>query len=773
MSARTWPRDLLMGAKFSVTGGREGWARTLLTAVGVGLGVALLLFTTAIPSALDARTDRTDTRNTYTVAEQAGDDTLLIAQNDSTFHERNVVSRLVRPQGDEAPLPPGLSRFPGPGEMMVSPALAALLDSSEGKLLEPRLPYKNVGTIAEEGLIGPNELAYYAGSSTIEAGEDFVQQINGFGDAPPKEPWDPVLLLLVLIIFVVLLLPVAVFIAAAVRFGGERRDRRLAALRLVGADGATTRRIAAGEALAGAVLGLLVGLALFFAGRQLVDRVGLLETGIYPSDINPSPTLTLLVAVAVPVASVAVTLFTMRGVVIEPLGVVRVSRPPRRRLWWRLLMPLAGLALLYPMIGQDEDEQFNQWQVTGGVVLLLVGVTALLPWLVEFAVTRLGGGSVSWQLAVRRLQLGNGIAVRPVNGIAVAVAGAIALQSLFTGVESQYTKPTGADLERAQLQVLAPSQVAGSRMPEIVEHISSATGVKHAVSLASTELGDKARNPDSFVPLTVADCVSLREIARLSTCEEGDVFLLRPDPKLSDAGPSTKPGQKGFLNPHTDDDAQREAVAWTVPANAPTVDVRHDPTGYARGGIIATPSALPELAGDSLSHTTYVTLDESVPDAVEHARNAIAQADPMLVPMTLRAIQVNDRFASVQRGLMIGSTAVLLLIGASLFVSQMEQLRERRKLLAALVAFGTRRRTLGASVLWQTAVPILLGLALACTTGLALGAVLLRMVNRPVSVDWGSVAAMTGIGAAVVLIVTALSLPPLWRMMRPEGLRTE
>jgi len=32
---------------------------------------------------------------------------------------------------------------------------------------------------------------------------------------------------------------------------------------------------------------------------------------------------------------------------------------------------------------------------------------------------------------------------------------------------------------------------------------------------------------------------------------------------------------------------------------------------------------------------------------------------------------------------------------------------------------------------------------------------------------------MTGVGAAVVGVVTLLSLPPLLRMMRPEGLRTE
>ena len=84
---------------------------------------------------------------------------------------------------------------------------------------------------------------------------------------------DPVLLLLILVVFVVLLMPVGVFIAAAVRFGGERRDRRLAALRLVGADGMMTRRIAAGEALAGAVVGLVLGAGFFLIGRQAAGSV--------------------------------------------------------------------------------------------------------------------------------------------------------------------------------------------------------------------------------------------------------------------------------------------------------------------------------------------------------------------------------------------------------------------------------------------------------------------------------------------------------------------
>jgi hypothetical protein len=34
-------------------------------------------------------------------------------------------------------------------------------------------------------------------------------------------------------------------------------------------------------------------------------------------------------------------------------------------------------------------------------------------------------------------------------------------------------------------------------------------------------------------------------------------------------------------------------------------------------------------------------------------------------------------------------------------------------------------------------------------------------------------AGIAGAGAAVVLLVTALSLPALWRLMRPDGLRAE
>ncbi|WP_405879984.1 ABC transporter permease [Streptomyces sp. NBC_01136] len=772
----SWAKDLSMGVRFAVTGGREGWARVLLTAIGVGLGVALLLLTAAIPNMLQVRHDRESARTDLAYSDSGtpkAENTLLVANLDTTYRDKDVRGRGLEPEGVKAPLPPGVTKFPAPGEMLVSPALDRLLKSDGGKLLRERLPYRTVGTIGERGLVGSHELAFVAGAQKLAPQVDGarVARIDKYGaPSTPSERWDPVLLLLVLVVFVVLLMPVGVFIAAAVRFGGERRDRRLAALRLVGADSGMTRRIAAGEALAGALLGLVLGAGFFMIGRQVAGSVEILDISVFPSYLNPSLALAALVAVAVPAAAVAVTLLAMRGVVIEPLGVVRTARPPRRRLWWRLLLPLGGLAMLYPMIGQgNSNGNFNQYMVTAGVVLLLVGITALLPWVVETVVARLGSGSVSWQLAVRRLQLSSGTAARMVNGIAVAVAGAIALQMLFAGTSGAYTRSTGQDVSRVQISVDLPY---GASLADADRQLARTKGVRRTTAFSSVSLGERSKDAELNTTLTVGDCAALREMAKLPSCREGDVFTTQSadDP---DTSKLSEPGRTVYLDPVYTGGFKHRATVWTVPQGIKKAGTRVHVTGMERDGILATPSALPAEAAAAVRGEVYLNLDQSVPDVLDLVRNTMAKIDPLARDSQWFVSTESRRYSSIRTGLFVGATCVLALIGASLLVSQLEQLRERKKLLSALVAFGTRRRTLSLSVLWQTAVPVGIGLVLAAAVGLTLGAVLLKMADTPVTVDWLSVLSMTGIGALVVLVVTLLSLPPLVRMMRPEGLRTE
>ena len=175
----------------------------------------------------------------------------------------------------------------------------------------------------------------------------------------------------------------------------------------------------------------------------------------FPADVAPALVLGLLIAFAVPASAVAVTIIALRGVAIEPLGVVRKSEQRPRRLWWRLVPPAIGAALLFPLGGTITDAagSVNETQIAGSVVLILTGVALLLPWLVERIVGRLRGGPVSWQLATRRLQLSSGNASRAVSGITIAVAGAIALQMLFAVVEQTQTTndPVGKNTTRTDI----------------------------------------------------------------------------------------------------------------------------------------------------------------------------------------------------------------------------------------------------------------------------------------------------------------------------------
>lgn len=762
--------ELLLGVRLAFTGGRDGRLRAALTALGVGIGVALLLLAASVPHALQAREARGDARDDMAAGTiSAGADTLLIRSVDTDFRGQPVRGRLLRPEGPQAPKPPGVVALPRAGEVVVSPALKDLLDSPDGQLFVPRLGGAEVvGTIGEEGLIGPRELAFYLGSDTLSA--DLATRLDRFGSrgAPGRE-FGPTLILLVVIIFVVLLLPIAVFLGAAVRFGGERRDRRLAALRLVGADSGMIRRIAVGEATAGALLGVAVGGVLFALGRQLAPLIGFWNISVYARDLRPSLPLVAVIVVAVPAIAVAVALITLRGVVVEPLGVTRRATPTRRRLWWRLAVPVAGLAVLAPLLSgiRNADGPMTNYQVAVGVVLLLIGAVALLPWLIDLVVRPLRGGPVPWLLAVRRLQLDSATSARMVNGITVAVAGAIGLQMLFAVAQAENTSPTRYDPKRAQAYANI-YQVTDA--PQALATLAKTPGVAGSVGTLTTRAFVErpadvtADEPPPDVELRIGDCAALAEFIAVDSCTDGDVFIA-PGPPGSASVDAFTPGARLTVG--------EKGWPWRIPTDARRVPSREDPAGWSRSGIYVTPGAIDVAALGPLTVSLFVTTDPAEPDALEHLRNTAASIDPLAYVYEFSATFESRQFANVRRGLYIGTVLTLLLIGASLLVGLLEQLRERRRLLAMLVAVGTPRRTLTWSVFWQTVVPVLVGLALAVVFGLAFGAVLMRMVNAPFAINWMVVGSSTALAAGTIVLVTASGMPALWRLMRPDSLRTE
>lgn len=514
----------------------------------------------------------------------------------------------------------------------------------------------------------------------------------------------------------------------------------------------------------------------FLAVRQLVAVVDLDKVSAFPSDVRPVPVLAALIVVAVPLSAVLVTVLSLRSVAIEPLGVVRGGVPRRRRLWWRLLLPVAGIGVLLA-IGRvsSTDQDINAYAIATGATLALVGLSTLLPWLLESVVARLRGGPVPWQLATRRLQLSSGTAARAVSGITIAVAGAIALQMMFASMHDDFNRATGQDPHRAQLTV--SSLVGDGRLAQrMIDDFRATKGVQSVIGTVSTYATRPGPVPEGEIQptttISVGTCATLRELARVGSCRDGDTFVSHTgDRKMNDwVDESARPGKPVDVGPG--DGRKSSQILWTLPADARTVRARPSPTGDKVDGILATPGAIDSAKLTEATTTAMVQIDPKVPDAEEYTRNTAAHIDPMLDVMSIKAVNRDKQYASIARGLQIGAAATMALIAASMLVSTLEQLRERKRLLAALTAFGTRRRSMAWSVLWQTAIPVALGLGLAIGGGLGLGYVMTRMIDKQVT-DWWVFAPLAAGGAALIAVVTLLSLPPLWRMMRPDGLRTE
>ena len=173
-----------------------------------------------------------------------------------------------------------------------------------------------------------------------------------------------------------------------------------------------------------------------------------------------------------------------------------------------------------------------------------------------------------------------------------------------------------------------------------------------------------------------------------------------------------------------------------------------------------------------MRQVVLLRVDESDPEAREQTLAAAAEVDPTAGVEPLAA-DAGSPLETMKLMLLAGAIACLVMIVAGVTVGTAEQIQERRRVHAVLTAFGARRRTLVGSVLWQTAVPVALGVATASVFGLVLGAILLHAVGLPMAFDVAEIVTIAASGAGAVVLATLLTLPALLRTMRADGLRSE
>ncbi|WP_345671014.1 ABC transporter permease [Streptomyces similanensis] len=171
----------------------------------------------------------------------------------------------------------------------------------------------------------------------------------------------------VILTLLLLQIPVLGFLGQCARIGAVHRDRRLASLRLAGAEAGRVRRIAALESGPACLLGSLLAVA--------VAVPVLLSLWSRPTALAWAGTA--LVAAGVPILGSAAGMLALRRVVASPLGRVRRVRPPRSGRGPGLWL-LGGLVLVAVAAVAARAGGWTAPAVLGAVVLVGAGAVWLV-----------------------------------------------------------------------------------------------------------------------------------------------------------------------------------------------------------------------------------------------------------------------------------------------------------------------------------------------------------------------------------------------------------
>lgn len=753
-------RDYWLGARLAIGDGRRSMIRLSLTAIGIALVTLVLLSGSAASNALSVQAKREDARELVTTTGAAD---LRVVPFDRDIEEHKVEGLRLEQTGPTPPLPPGLRSIPKPGEIVLSPALAKLLASKDGELLRPRFPERAVGKIDSDALTGPHELYFYVGEK-LDSGTALA--VSGFGPEHGASNPDVILVLLLALAAAAGLTPLVLFVITSSRVGGVSRDRRLAAIRLVGADAAQLRRIAAGESLVGAAVGLVAGIGLFFATRPTIELFNVQGFSVYASDWTPSMLAVLLIVAAVPLVAVGSALFALRRTVVEPLGVVRRARGRQRKLVWRLALLIGGGALV--TLGTQLKGNEVAYVTGTGAIMVLLAVPTLLPWLLERVAGAVRGKRPSVLLAARRLQLDSATSARVTAGVSVLLAAAVALQIMLATATKELATPPPSGV--ADVTVDAPVSAATAEQLQTALH--GVPGVR--IQKMTTGIGAATTNGESAY-VVVASCETLRTMAQLPSCGNGDVFLSTGPWEPLRVSPGTELG----VNPdpvHPGKPPAPGGPRWVIPSSAVPVQARSDETNGGISGVLATPGVVPAGIVAHGNVAADLRADNVQPATVKAMSNALAGFGRDVSFHTSDSMSEDESVELVRRILFILTCVIMFIAMASLLVSTIDSLVERRQPIAVMSAAGVPRRTLAGSLIFQSMVPLLLSAVIALSVGAGLAMLTLLSADVPaanIAVDWAEVGMLAGVVVLVAALVALSTLPTLHRAMRPEGLRVE
>ncbi|MCE7011147.1 ABC transporter permease [Kibdelosporangium philippinense] len=719
----------------------------IFTAIGVAVGVTLVLWLATVPGALQSRADRESWRSqgysSQEQFEQSKDNAAVLVANTRDNVGTQRIERFdVAALKPNVPVAPGIPKVPGPDEVVLSPALAKLAASMPADQLADRFKGKVVGQFGPEALKYPDELVAMVGHDPSEMPN--ASPRAGLTSSGVVGEVNPMLVFLSQIGIVVLIAPCLVLVASAARLTAARRERRLAALRLAGATPQQVVAMTAAETAIASIIGAVLGVVITFPMRELTALIPWDGGGWYPSDWTPSGLLIAGVLVLAPLLVVGAAVFGLRRVVNRPLGAAQQQnkrQPNVARLLW-----LVGAAVAFVVaIGAAQNSRGDS-----GMFFVLIGLAAVavslvfVGPLVTSAIGRIfthRWRSPATLLAGRRLMDDPKAAFRASAGVVLAVfAGSMAL-AMFPSVEAQIGYSSGK--WRDGVFVAEGSGHTKDQIDDVKADLT-ARGVNAPV----IEIGEGSfrsnSDKDRSMSGLVLGCSDAAQVlgAKIDGCRPGPAIYL---PRGTALDPSRLEYQ-----------SYTSKTGDYLPLPQGVSVQEYNPSGWY--GILMDPAVF----GDRPDATGTVAVVTS-PANREVVHTVLVRNLPGI------SLYSNERYDSradtlsgdLRRATLLGLSIATVLGGISAAVAAAGSVVDRRRTFGALIAAGTPVSVLTKALRREAMLPALVATLGAGTAGVLVGSGLLTLIKGEVSLNpWILTPVVLGI---VVALMAAAACGPVLR----------
>ena len=730
--------------------GRQSFARLGLTTAAVALGIVLVCYFTAGVNGLMGRVNGLAINTAAYqaargVAEQkpiAGVEPLKVGgtRRGDASKWRGQYTQSYSMYGTAKSPQFAKLKTPRPGEYYLSKALAdAVAEYPEDNILARfGKNTKYLGVIPSDYVASPDALMIVRGASAEEVAEsDAFTKSQGqpsyFADVYRTDAnglksdakIDPVAVIVFGVGGTILLFPIVIFVSVATQLGAAQREKRYAALRLIGATKRQVGRVLMLESLLASVVGVIIGLGAFWLLQAPLQDFKMDGMRFNPSDLALTGTQYALIIGLTLGLTMFVNWRRMRRAQISPLGVSRSVEKVKKLRAWRALVPALGIAFfawLSSKPGRDwldanKESAIPMLLLTTALLLVMFGLILAGGWLTNklslLAARWANNGSML--IAGKRTAVHSRTVFRSVSGVVLALfAGSFYLTATsgIEGLNAQAVKDNGfSQLKRGTAIVI------GRSLPgDMAEQLQQKSYITSVATIYPREDGDAIRCQD-LAKYTEHTCLN-----------------------------NARPDQFALLN-----------FDKPVVKNVSLINDKVDTNGVKEYLVTL------KSDNDIEKLRTLVTAKANQYD-LTYAVSGTDSKKPHINP-TIR------EFADLAY---VGIGVTLFVAVASLIVSTIGGLMERRRSLYTLRLSGMHLAQLKRLVMVESVAPLLTTSILSCGFGVWTGAVFTSTFSttlKPVLTP--TYFAIVGIGLVTAIIGIYLILPMVDKLTRAEANQTE